>query len=209
MERKKKGFEDLEFTDDFLFAQIMRNRPDLCRELLELILGMEISEIHYLKTQETIDTYLDAKAVRLDVVAKDGNCIYNVEMQTSKQKHIAKRSRYYQGQQDLDTLQKGEDYESLPDSFIIFLCTFDPYGQNKCIYKFKYLCASDTSLEMSDGTTKVYVNSKGTEDVATTLKELFAYMNDPSTCKPQEHLTKIIVEEVNHAKQNAEWSRYI
>lgn len=205
MTKEHKRFEELEFTDDFLFAQIMRNQPELCRELLQHILGMEISEIHYLNTQETIDSYLDAKAVRLDVVAKNGNASYNVEMQTTRQKFLAKRSRYYQSQQDIDTLQKGDDYENLPNSFIIFLCTFDPYGQNKCIYKFKYLCESDPSLEMGDGTTKVYVNSKGRNEVDMALKELFSYMNNPSACKPQEHLTKMIMEQVKSAKRNAEW----
>lgn len=73
------------------------------------------------------------------------------------------------------------------------------------MHTFKYLCEADASLEMGDGTTKVYVNSKGNEDVDVALKELFSYMNDPATCKPKEYLTKMIVEQVKNAKRNAQW----
>lgn len=205
MERRKKSFEELEFTDDFLFAQIMRGTPELCRELLQHILGIAISEIRYLKTQETIDSYLDAKAVRLDVVARDGSVVYNVEMQTAAQKNLARRSRYYQSQLDTDMLQKGEEYDNLPDSYIIFLCTFDPYAEGRCIYRFHNVCKDDMTLELGDGTTKVFINSKGTDNVGDPLKELFSYMNNPKRCNPQQKLTKMIAEQVEKAKLNAEW----
>lgn len=42
-----KSYEELEFTDDFMFAQIMRNNPEICRKLLELILGMEIEKVSF------------------------------------------------------------------------------------------------------------------------------------------------------------------
>ena len=35
---RRKTYEELCFTDDFMFCKILSNRLDLCQELLELIL---------------------------------------------------------------------------------------------------------------------------------------------------------------------------
>lgn len=40
-----KSYEELEFTDDFLFCKIMENNVDLCKELTELILNRKIGKI--------------------------------------------------------------------------------------------------------------------------------------------------------------------
>ncbi len=56
-----KGFEELEFKDDFMFGVIMRN-PKYCKPFLEMILGIKISDIKYPKTQETINKNLPKRA---------------------------------------------------------------------------------------------------------------------------------------------------
>ena len=42
---KTKRYEELSFTDDFMFCKILQNDPDLCRELTELILSRKIGRI--------------------------------------------------------------------------------------------------------------------------------------------------------------------
>nr|WP_308648412.1 hypothetical protein [uncultured Agathobacter sp.] len=39
-----KEYEELNFTDDFMFCKVMTNNPDLCHELLELIIGHRIGK---------------------------------------------------------------------------------------------------------------------------------------------------------------------
>lgn len=36
--------------------------------------------------------------------------------------------------------KKGGDYNELKKSYVIFICTFDPYGQGRHLYSFEYLC---------------------------------------------------------------------
>lgn len=45
-----KKYEDLTFTDNFMFCKILYTNPELCKQLLELILGRKIKEIRYLTT---------------------------------------------------------------------------------------------------------------------------------------------------------------
>ena len=60
-----------------------------------------------------IDEKVDGRSIRLDIYVEDGRTIYNCEMQTSPNRNLPKRTRYYQGQIDINHLFKGEDYENL------------------------------------------------------------------------------------------------
>ena len=63
------------------------------------------------ENQKVIDLLLESKGIRLDIYVKDeNNTVYNIEMQRGKHKNIPKRLRYYQGNIDLDLINKGEDY---------------------------------------------------------------------------------------------------
>lgn len=46
-------------------------------------------------------------------------------MQTTKYEELPKRSRYYQDIIDLNLIEKGEAYDILNTSYVIFICTFD------------------------------------------------------------------------------------
>ncbi len=46
-----KKWETLTFTDDFMFSQVMHDE-EICRQVVELILGIKIGKIEYLSTQE-------------------------------------------------------------------------------------------------------------------------------------------------------------
>ncbi len=71
------------------------------------------------------------KGIRLDVYIKDDkNRHFNVEMQVANTE-IFKRSRYYHSQIDMELLSTGIDYEQLPESYVIFICDFDPIGLGK------------------------------------------------------------------------------
>ena len=152
-----KRFEELEIRDDFMFGVIMRN-PKYCKPFLETVLNIKIERIEYPKSQEIIDLSADAKGVRLDVYVEDGKgTVYNIEMQTTIDKNIPKRMRYYQGMIDLNILEKGEDYRSLKKSFVIFVCTFDLFGQGRHVYIFENRCLRWHSVDIF--CTREYNNS--------------------------------------------------
>ena len=113
-----KTLKELNLEDDFLFAKVMSNK-EVCKELLEKVLEIEIEKVEMVQEQKTIDLLLESKGIRLDVYVKDeNNTIYNVEMQRGRHKNLPKRLRYYQGTIDLDLISKGEDYKKLTKSYI-------------------------------------------------------------------------------------------
>ena len=118
-----KKYEELTFTDDFMFCKVMQNNPDLCKHLIELIIGKKITMITYPDTQKAIEITADGKGIRMDVyVEGDEGTIYDIEMQTSMLSNLNKRARYYQGMIDLNTIERGADYKELRKTYIIFLC---------------------------------------------------------------------------------------
>ena len=173
-----KAFEKLQIKDDFMFSVIMRN-PRFCKPFLERILNIKISRIEYPKSQETIDISADAKSVRLDIYVEDGKeTVYNIEMQTTENRNLPKRTRYYQGMIDLNILEKGENYRDLKRSFVIFVCTFDLFGEGRHIYTFENRCIQNPELSLLDGTTKIILNTKGImDDVTPEMKRLLDFID--------------------------------
>ncbi len=176
-----KCFEDLTFCDDFMFCKVMAN-PEVCRGVLEVILGRKIAEAKLvISTQESIQNAYAAKGVRLDVMADDeSHTRYNVEMQVQLVRALPKRARYYSGQMDLDLLRQGMEYEKLPDTIVIFLCMFDPFGRGRCLYTFRRQCQEEADLYLEEGTKIVFVNADGnTEEADPLLREFLTYLNRP------------------------------
>lgn len=92
---------------------------EICKELLEKLLNIEIKKITMPEDQKTINLLLESKGIRLDIYVKDENdTVYNVEMQRGSHKNLPKRLRYYQGNIDLDCISKGENYNNLVKSYI-------------------------------------------------------------------------------------------
>ena len=198
-----KRFEQLEFKDDFMFGLIMRN-PKYCKPFLETILDIKISGIHYPKAQKSIDITANAKSVRLDVYVEDNqNTVYNIEMQVTLNKNLPKRSRYYQGMIDLNILEKGADYKNLKRSFVIFICTFDLFGEGRHIYTFENRCIQNTNLTLGDETIKIILNTKGTmNDVNPEMKQLLEYIDGREASN---EFTRELETAVKTAKNNDRW----
>ncbi len=176
-----KRFEDLTFCDDFMFCKVMA-KPELCRGILELILDQKIKEAKLVvNIQGIMKNAYFAKGIRLDVLVDDEeHSRYNIEMQVRRIHALPKRARYYSGQMDLDMLQQGMEYEELPDTIVIFLCMFDPFGRGRCLYTFQRQCREEPDLYLEDGTKMVFVNAKGeTNQVNPLLREFIEYLNHP------------------------------
>ena len=158
-----RKFKDLTIKNNFMFGAVMCDESN-CKELLELVLQIPIKRIEVSK-EKCIVYHPEYKGVRLDVYAKDEhNTHYNVEMQTIKKKALGKRARYYHSQIDMELLRSGEDYDMLPDSYVIFVCDFDPFGKKKYCYTFQQMCIEDSALTQQDGCKTIFLSTYGEND---------------------------------------------
>ncbi len=199
-----KNFETLKLSDDFLFCKVMTKRPDLCKILLEVILDTEITNLELVNMQTSLEITPDTHGIRLDVYTKDeSNTSYDVEMQTTDSLYLPQRSRYYHSILDIGELEKGKDYSQLRPSYVIFICTFDPFKKNLPIYRFENSCLEDPSFKLNDGTIKLFLNVTASTNNQP-LQEFFDYVR-------QERITSTFTQQLHNevlfGRQNGEWRR--
>ncbi len=177
--RKKQRLKELTIKDNFMFGAVMINE-DNCKGLLERVLEIPIERVDVSKEKSMV-YHPEYKGVRLDVYAKDEKQTrYNVEMQVEKKPALGKRSRYYQSQMDMEMLLAGEDYKELPNTYVIFICDFDPFGEGKYRYTFQSMCKESENADLKDGRTILFLNTHGKNEceVPKELVTLLQYMKE-------------------------------
>ena len=70
-------FEDLRFCDDFMFCKVLTTHPELCRELLELVLEKKVGDFARIDSQDPVEITPDGKGVRFDVYSEDATSVYD------------------------------------------------------------------------------------------------------------------------------------
>ena len=196
----EKDFDKLTIADDFMFCKVMEYEP-ICKEFLEMLFNTKIEKITYLSSQNTVTANSGAKTVRLDVLVKDkAGASYDIEMQVGNEYNIPKRMRYYQAVLDVAFLDKGYSYKALNESFIIFVCLFDPIGSNRAVYTFENICIEDKRIPLQDGSKKIILNASAF--MTTDNKELQGFLQYVKTGKVTTAYTGRIEQMIQTVKHN-------
>ncbi len=196
-------WESLTLANNFIFCKVMETEPELCRHLLEILLHIKISRLELVKSEFSMQETINSKSVRFDVYTEGDGKIYDIEIQTVNKKNLPKRSRYYQSMIDVDNIYRGQDYNELKTTYIIFLCLNDLFNRGLPVYSFENICQENKELKLDDGTHKIFFNAamcdkmKSTEETA-----FFKFLQgndaeDDFTNKLEERILKI--------KHNSTW----
>ncbi len=105
----EQEWKNATIANNFIFYKVMRYNPDVCKQLLEILLEIKIDHIE-MTQEEYVEIDYGKKAVRLDVYAVGADRAFNLEMQATDTKELPERSRFYQSALDLDDLNAGTDY---------------------------------------------------------------------------------------------------
>ena len=199
MQYTHKPVEELTFTDDFMFGTVMKNKM-ICKGVIERLLHIKVGKIEYPSLQKTIAPFYESKGIRLDVYVSDPERIFDIEIQTSIPPSLPKRTRYYQSLMDVDNLLRGQSYAELKESYVIFICTQDPFGKGLPVYEFRNICTADGTLFLDDKSYKVFYNvgAYGKEDEP----ELSALLEYLCERRATSGFTQHIDELVEKAKRN-------
>ncbi|MGI5117048.1 Rpn family recombination-promoting nuclease/putative transposase [Treponema sp. SP13] len=199
MQYTHKPVDELSFTDDFMFGTVMKNKI-ICKGIIERLLHIKVGKIEYPSLQKTIAPFYESKGIRLDVYVSDPERIFDIEIQTSVPPSLPKRTRYYQSLMDVDNLLRGQSYAELKESYVIFICTQDPFGEGLPVYTFRSVCSENGSILLDDKSYKVFYNvgAYGKEDEP----ELSALLEYLCERRATSGFTQHIDELVEKAKRN-------
>ena len=197
-------WNSLTLANNFIFCKVLEENPDVCKELLEMLLDIKIDRIEQPKSEQTFKTDFDSRGIRLDVYVKDGTgrC-FDIEIQTSNYMRLEKRARYYQGLMDVDSIQFGQEYSALKDSYVIFLCLGDAFGYRLPVYTFRYRAEEDKNILMNDGTVNIFFNATMYDKMQSeNLRSFFRYLCGKNS---DDNFTDRLSALVERVKMNAQW----
>ena len=197
-------WNSLTLANNFIFCKVLEENPDVCKELLEMLLDIKIDRIEQPKSEQTFKTDFDSRGIRLDVYVKDGTgrC-FDIEIQTSNYMRLEKRARYYQGLMDVDSIQSGQEYSALKDSYVIFLCLGDAFGYRLPVYTFRYRAEEDKNILMNDGTVNIFFNATMYDKMQSeNLRSFFRYLCGKNS---DDNFTDRLSALVERVKMNAQW----
>ena len=167
---------DLTLTDDYLFSQIMKDE-DFCKLFLEMLMGIKITKVIYLEAQKEVNLFPQTKGIRMDVYLEGDDEIYNIEMQTTNKLNLVKRMRYYHSAIDVDSLLRGNPYDQLKKSYVIFICNFDLCGDGFPVYESQTIWKQN-GREIGDEQIKVVYNTSAFEKAQDPrLRALLQYLS--------------------------------
>ena len=168
---RKIDWNTVTIRNNFLFQETLRNER-LCKYFLNRVLHIQVKSIRYMDTEKTMKAQLSSKDTRLDVYVEDkkGN-VADIEMQVTGSRSVLYndldeetvirelplRVRYYQNIIGTNMLRKGMHYRELKKAYVIFVCTFDPFGEGLPVYHFTYCCKEKSNYAVRRGTISAFV----------------------------------------------------
>ena len=129
-------------------------------------------------------------------------------MQAVRKVALGKRSRYYHGQIDMELLLSGRLYDELPNTYVIFVCDFDPFGQRKYRYIFNKMCQETIDAKLEDGSTTIFLSTRGknNDEVSPELVKFLEFVKaDLAGCEAD--FEDEFIEQLQKSVQNIKASR--
>ena len=166
-DKRREVIESLRLFDDVFMKQCFKNHKECVELVVQIVLDNKELQFVEFKDQENIPNK-EGKASVLDFVIrdKDGKC-YDVEIESAKAKTktigYQRRARYYSSLLDTHYLSKGSEYETLPDSYVIFFCEKDVIGKGIPLYVINSTI-QQTGEVFEDGRTLIFVNGEIEDD---------------------------------------------
>ena len=204
----EEKWKNATIANNFIFYKVMRNNPDVCKELLEILLQIKIDHIE-MKSEEIVEVDYGKKGIRMDVYAAGSDNAFDLEMQATDKGDLPERARYYQGILDVQELYAGEDYRTLKDSYVIFICIPDIFDKGLAKYTFENMCIENPDIKLNDRTYKLFFIANNYDKILDEKQKAFLKLvisNDASS-GPSDSFTKKISKLVEEAKINSQWRK--
>ena len=193
-ERYRAILQKLTIMNDVFMRNVFKKRE--CTEyVLQVIMnkrGLKITDQVLQKDYKN----LQGRSAVLDCVARDiDGRQMNVEIQQENEGASPKRARYHSGLMDMNTLNPGQDFDELPESYVIFITRDDMLGYGLQIYHVNRKI-EEVGEEFKDEAHIIYVNSKKQDDT-----ELGRLMHDLHCRNAADMYSKILADRVRELKE--------
>lgn len=152
-----KKIAKMRLFDDEFFNQCMQDNPEAALLIIRIV--MRKSDLVFVKKPETQKTIksIGHKSIRLDLYCESEDKYYDVEIQRSDAGAGARRTRHYRSMLEVNLTIRGEDYDSTPDIYVIFITENDIWNDG-APYNLFEMVDTEHSHKLQDGDHVLYVN---------------------------------------------------
>ena len=196
-ERYKEKIKHFTIMNDIFMRNVLKEIS--CTEyILQVIMNKQELKVIDQTLQKDYKN-LQGRSAILDCVAKDvENNFFNVEIQGENDGASPKRARYHCGLLDMNLLNPGDLFDSLPETYVIFITKNDVLGYNRPISHIQRRI-KETEDIFQDGQHILYVNSKKQDDT-----ELGRLMHDLHCKEAGKMYSNILATRVHQLKETEE-----
>ena len=196
-ERYKEKIKHFTIMNDIFMRNVLKETA--CTEyILQVIMDMKELKVIDQTLQKDYKN-LQGRSAVLDCVARDAeNNHFNVEIQGENDGASPKRARYHSGLLDMNLLNPGQPFDSLPETYVIFITNNDILGYNLPINHIRRR-SNETGEIFEDGQHIIYVNSKKQDDT-----ELGRLMHDLHCKEAGKMYSAILSARVHQLKETEE-----
>ena len=161
--RDRERIRRLRLMDDDFFRVCFKDDKEGAQFILRIIMDNDSLVVTELRTQHSIKN-LQGHSVILDVFATDvTGALYNIEVQRDGRGAKPKRARYISSMIDVNMLRSAEDYDLLPQTFVIFITENDVLGEGRLIYHI-HRVIEESGNRFDDRSHIIYVNASYRDD---------------------------------------------
>lgn len=188
----------LRLIDDDFFSKCFDNDTACVQLVLQIVLDKPDLNVVDVRTQVFVENLLN-RSVRLDVLATDSEGRkFNIEIQRSDKGAGRKRARYNSSMMDVNLLEKGNDFEALPETYVIFITENDVIGLGEAVYEIER-CFVKSGKRFGDGSHILYVNGSYRDD-----SPVGKLMHDFSCTDPSDMCYNVLADRARFFKESKE-----
>jgi len=196
-EKDLQMLKELRLMDDDFFSEALDGKIEAVEYIINTIL--ERNDIKVKSTKAQVE-YKSAtkRSIILDIQAEDANGkVIDIEIQRSDRDSGVKRARFHSSMIDRTLLSKGEDFEDLVDTYVIFITENDKFGKGIPLYHIERRIEEMDYAVFGDGTHIIYVNG----EYRNMEHPIGSLMHDFNCKEAKDIVNPLLAEEVRYLKE--------
>ena len=196
-EKYKGILKNLTMMNDVFMRNVFKKQE--CTEyVLQVIMGRKDLKVLDQVLQKDYKN-LQGRSAILDCVVRDADGKqFDIEIQQDVEGASPKRARYHSGLMDMNTLNAGQDFDELPETYVIFITRDDVLGYDLPIYHIERKI-KEVQADFKDEAYIIYVNSHRQDDT-----ELGRLMRDFHCKNAGDIHSEVLAKRVYELKENQE-----
>lgn len=196
-ENDLQKIKELRLMDDDFFSEALDGKTEAVEYILNTVLERDDIKVKSTKAQVEYKS-ATKRSIKLDIQAEDVNGrLMDIEIQRSDRGSGVRRARFHSSMIDRSLLSKGDDFEDLVDTYVIFITEKDKFGMGIPLYHIERKISEMDNALFGDGAHILYVNG----EYRNLEHPVGSLMHDFNCKDAKDMVNPLLAEEVRYLKE--------